>query len=140
MALRGPIDFIVVGFEGNKFDGSILSALADAIDARTIGLVDHSFMTKSDKGEVATLNINDSGDATITDFGKKYKTGKSAIDADDIAEVADLLENGTSAGLLVIEQLWAKPLKEAIIKANGVLVSEGRIHPDAVLELTTEEN
>ena len=138
--MRGPIDFIVVGFEGNKFDGNILKALADAIDNGSIALVDLSFITKNDAGEVTTLNIDESGDAAIADFGKKYRTGKSAIDDDDIAEVADVLENDTSAGLLVIEHLWAKPLKEAIVKANGVLVAEGRIHPDAALELTTEED
>ena len=138
--MRGPIDFIVVGFEGNKFDGSILSALADAIDDGTIALVDLSFITKNDKGEVTTLAIDESGDTVIAEFGKKYRTGKQAIADDDVAEVADVLENNTSAGLLVIEHLWAKPLKEAIIKANGVLVAEGRIHPDAALELTTKEN
>jgi len=49
--------------------------------------------------------------------------------------MADLLESNTSAGMLVIEQLWAKPLKKALIDAKGVLIAEGRIHPDAAAEL-----
>ena len=34
--MRGPIDYIIVGFEGNKFDGSILRAIGDAIDKGVI--------------------------------------------------------------------------------------------------------
>ena len=57
---------------------------------------------------------------------------------DDIQEVGELLEDNSSAGLLVIEQLWAKGLKQAIIAANGTLLSEGRIHPEASEELSKE--
>jgi hypothetical protein len=57
------------------------------------------------------------------------------ITEEDVEEIGELLENNTSAGLLIIEQLWAKPLKEALINANGTLLAEGRIHPEAALEL-----
>ena len=57
------------------------------------------------------------------------------IGDDDLDEAGELLENGTSAGLLIIEQLWAKDLKQAIINTNGTLIAEGRIHPDASREL-----
>jgi len=38
--------------------------------------------------------------------------------------------------VLIIEHLWAKPLKEALLKAGGKLVAEGRIHPEAEVELS----
>ncbi len=133
--MRGPIDYIVVGFEGNKFDGSILQALGEAIDKGTIGLVALSFIQKDGEGTVTTLNIETLGDAAIVEFSQKYKTDQNLITEDDINEVSELVESNTSVGLLVIEQLWAKPLKEALINANGVLVAEGRIHPDAAFEL-----
>ena len=44
--MRGPIDYILVGFEGNKFDGSIMGALTDALDKGVIGLVALSVITK----------------------------------------------------------------------------------------------
>lgn len=136
--MRGPIDYIVVGFEGNKFDGSIMKALGDAIDSGAIGLIDLAFVTKDSEGNLTKLNIADLGDAYIVDLAAKYKQGKDYVSEDDITEVGDLLQNNTSAGLLVVEQLWAKPLKKAIIDANGVLIAEGRIHPDAAAELNTQ--
>ena len=133
--MRGPIDYIVVGFEGNKFDGSILKAIADAVDSGVIDLVALAAISKDKDGNVTVLDIANLGDAYAVEFATKYKPSGDAVDQEDIDEVADLLENNTSAGLLIIEQLWAKPLKEALIKANGVLVAEGRIHPDAAYEL-----
>ncbi len=133
--MLGPIDYIIVGFEGNKFNGSILRALGDAIDNGTIALVALALISKNDKGTVSTIDVANTGDDYAVNFVEKYKPGSEKVDKDDIQEMADLLENNTSAGLLVIEQLWAKPLKKAIIDANGVLVAEGRIHPDAAEEL-----
>jgi len=136
--MKGPIDFIVVGFEGNKFDGSVLKALEEAIQKGIIALVDLSVIVKDATGNVSTLTIADIGDSYFVDFVEKYKPNKDYIIADDVKEVEDLLENNTSAGLLIIEHLWAKPLKKALIDANGTLVAEGRIHPDAAAELNEE--
>jgi hypothetical protein len=133
--MRGPIDYVIVGFEGNKFDGSILQALSDAIESGAIALVDMAFVMRDEEDNVLKLAVSDLGDEYALSFIEQYKPAESSIDEDDIAEVADLIEKNCSAGLLVIEQLWAKPLKEAIINANGVLLGEGRIHPEAALEI-----
>ncbi len=134
--MRGPIDYIIVGFEGQKFNGSILQTLSDALDQGVIGLIALTVITKDDQGITTTMDIEDLGDGPTIEFIQKYpQSDDQPIDEDDVAEMADLLENNTAAGLLVIEQLWAKPLKQALIDANGVLVAEGRIHPEAAAEL-----
>lgn len=68
-------------------------------------------------------------------FVEEHPLHNELVDTSDIAEVADLLEPNTAAGLLVIEHLWAKPLKKAIADAGGFLIVDGRIHPDAANEL-----
>jgi hypothetical protein len=133
--MRGPIDYIIVGFEGNKFDGNILKALGDSIDKGIIGLIDLALVMRDEDDTVSVINVSDLGDEYAVEFVQKYKTGETSVSEDDIQEVADLIEKNCSAGLLVIEHLWAKPLKEAIINANGVLLAEGRIHPEALAEL-----
>jgi len=129
--MRGPIDFIIVGFEGNKFDGSILQTLVDALDMGIIKLVALSVIAKDKKGLVTKVDISDVGKEYELNIEEYLPEGPSPIDKDDIDEVGGLLENNTAAGLLVIEQLWAKPLKKALLKANGTLIADGRIHPDA---------
>lgn len=127
--MRGPIDYIIVGFEGNKFDGSIMQAVAEAEHSGAIALVAMKAITKDAEGNVAALAITG---ADYPDTG--------IVTQEDLDEVADLIENNTTAGLLVVEQLWAKPLKKALLDANGVLVAEGRIHPEAAVELNDEED
>ena len=141
--MKGPIDYIVVGFDGPKFDGSIMQALGDAIDNGTIGLLALSVLAKDEDGNLGEIDIADVGDAYLVAVSEKQTLQNDLISEEDITEVGDLLPNNTAAGLLIIEHLWAKPLKQAIINANGTLIAEGRIHPDAQDELaeggTTEE-
>ena len=132
--MRGPIDYILVGFEGNKFDGNIMGALTDALDKGVIGLVALSVITKDSEGNTHTLDVaSDSPD--LATFMNRLQSTENLVTQEDVLEVADLIENNTSCGLLVVEHLWAIPLKEAIVKANGVLIADGRIHPDAAQEL-----
>lgn len=137
--MRGPIDYIIVGFDGNKFDGSILQSLENAIDTNVIKLVALSFISKDSEGAVTNVDITNSEDEVVSTFVQKYAVDSNGVDTEDIDEVAEILENNTSAGLLVVEHLWALPLKKALINANGTLLAEGRIHPDAALELNEEE-
>lgn len=132
--MRGPIDYIVVGFEGNKFDGSVLKALSDALDKGTIGLVALSIVSRDKDDNVSVINVAESKDNELLEFTEQYKATDS-VDKDDVDEVADLIEKNCTAGLLVIEHLWAKPLKKALLDANGVLLAEGRIHAEAANEL-----
>ena len=138
--MRGPIDYIIVGVDGPKFDGSILSALATAIDSGAVALVALSVVAKDTDGVITTLDVADAGDSYIVEFAEKYSASSDLINQDDIDEVGELLENDSAAGLLVVEQLWAKPLKKALLDANAYVLAEGRIHPDAAAELNEGSN
>ncbi len=133
--MQGPIDYIIVGFEGNRFDGSILRALTEAIDDGVIALVALSVVIKDKEGEVTMLDIMDIDDEYVVDYVRANATNIEAITEEDVVEVAELLDNDTAAGLLVIEQLWARPLKQALVDTGGYLIADGRIHPDAAEEL-----
>jgi hypothetical protein len=133
--MRGPIDYIIVGFEGNKFNGSILQAVGEAIDNGVISLVALSGVIKNEDGSIIALDISNTSDALLTDFTQKYPVDNRLVTQDDIDEVAELLDPNTAAGFLVVEQLWAIPLKKAILDAGGFLLAEGRIHPEAAIEL-----
>jgi len=137
--MRGPIDYIIVGSEGLKFDGSILKAIEDPINNGTISLIALSAINKDSQCNVTTLDIASDGDDYLMEFTQKYAVDASLVTQDDITEVGELLAPNTAAGFLVIEHLWAKPLKQALLNVNAYLIAEGRIHPDAVLELNEEK-
>ncbi len=133
--MRGPIDFIVVQFPGNKFKGDILPEIQAQITAGTIALLDLALIMKDDKDEVVAIELSQSKDPAIAEFAKANSTSGGLITQEDIDEISELLEPNSSAGLLIIEHLWAKGLKKAIMDADGELIAEGRIHPDAAKEL-----
>lgn len=133
--MRGPIDYIIVNFTGNKFTGGVLEELAKVVKDGTIAVLDIALITKDKDGEVAALELSDMQDAGVAEFAKTNNVASGLITADDVAEVGDIIADNSSVGLLVIEQLWAKGLKKAIIDAGGELIAEGRIHPEAAEEI-----
>ena len=132
---HGPIDFLIVGFNGSKFDSSVLKALEDAADKGVIKVLALSAIVKNPEGMVTRMDFVDMGDEAMISFSQKYATNNDLIDQADIDEVAELMENDTAAGLLIVEHLWAIPLKEALLAKNAYLIADGRIHPDAAAEL-----
>jgi len=129
--MRGPIDYIVVGFTGNKFKGDILAELATSVEQGVISVLDLVVIAKAEDGSVAKVELVDvEGLENILPANRE-----ELINEEDIAEIADVLDDNCSAGLLIIEHLWAKGLKKAILDADGVLLAEGRIHPDAYAEV-----
>lgn len=133
--MRGPIDYIIVEFKGNNFKGEILAELAKAVEQGVIAVLDLAVIAKDKEGNVASVELG----TVKSDLAQNIaKANAGLINEEDVAEVGELLDNDCAAGLLIIEQLWAKGLKQAIINANGTLVAEGRIHPDAEKELDSK--
>ena len=139
--MLGPIDYVVVGFKGNNFDGSILTELEKAIDGGAIRLVDLIFISKDAEGNVLGAEIE--GQSPEFQEAVGFKGDVPLITEEDVIKIGADLENDTSAGVLVIEHLWAVGLKTAIVDAGGILIADGRIHSDiitaAVEELETIE-
>ena len=133
--MRGPIDYIIVNFKGNNFTGGVLEELTKVVADGTIAVLDIALITKDKDGEVAALELSDMQDAGVAGFANSNGVESGLITADDVAEVGDIIADNSSVGLLVIEQLWAKGIKKAIIDADGELIAEGRIHPEAAEEI-----
>lgn len=137
--MRGPIDFIVVEFVGNNFKGEALDALATAVKNKIIDVLDIAVILKDADGNAHVIELNNLDSDLARAIDASHKSNSGLISLEDTEEVSELLDNNCSAGLLIIEQLWAKDLKKALLNAGGRLISEGRIHPDAAEELNQKE-
>jgi rRNA maturation endonuclease Nob1 len=137
--MLGPIDYIVVGFKGNNFDGSVLEELVKASESEAIRVVDLLFVIKDADGNVAMAEIEDQDDE-LKEVAKAigHDGDLPLLTEEDVEKLGAAMENDSSAGVLVIEQLWAKGLKSALINAGAELIDEGRIHTD-VVEAAVEE-
>ena len=128
----GPVDYLMVGFPGNKFTGKIMPELMDLEQRDIVRVIDLVFVTKDANGKVFVTEAKDlQGDA-----GKAFETlAKNTQEwfyEGDITTIADRLPNESSAALLLYENVWARKFKEALLEADAVLLDMGRIPQEAV--------
>lgn len=129
----GPIDYIVIEFPGNKFTGEAFPALIDLVDRGLIHIIDLLFVKKDLDGSVQALSLQDFGDDGEFDLTVFEGASTGLLGDDDIAEAASAIEAGSSAGLLVYENVWAAPFASAVRRSGGQLVASGRIPVQALL-------
>jgi hypothetical protein len=126
----GPVEYIVVGFPGNHFKGEIAPAIADLVDSGTVRIIDLVFITKDADGDFAAVEFDEHDG--LQAFASIDGEIGGVISNEDIEHAAEALEPNSSAALLVWEDLWAKPLMEALIGADAVLLEGARIPHDLI--------
>ena len=55
----GPLEYLVVGFEGNRFTGQILPELRAAREKGIIRVVDLFFLKKDEQGATVAMELSD---------------------------------------------------------------------------------
>jgi len=137
----GPVDYLVVEFppETSHFSGEMAKELASLVEAELIQILDLLLLRKHEDGSVEALEIDD---LDQMDELRKIETQiAEVLAADDVAKLAEAMQPGTTAGVLVWENSWAAPFASAARRAGGQLIATGRIPIQAIvasLEAETE--
>jgi hypothetical protein len=121
----GPVEYIILGFPGNKFSGQIVPELAKLIDSGLIRIIDLTFISKDAAGGVQVVEY-DAVEELAAFAGLDAEVGGILSD-EDITYAASGLEPNSSAALLVWEDTWAGPFAAAVRNANGVILEGARI-------------
>jgi hypothetical protein len=129
----GPIDYLVVEFPGSGMTGEGFPLLLNLVERGVIRILDLVFVTKQADGSVAGVAIADlDGDGEL-DLAAFEGASSGLISRDDFDEVGAVIEPGSSAGILVYENVWAAPFAAALRRGGAQLVASGRIPIQAVL-------
>ena len=129
----GPIDYIVVEFPGSKMNGEAFPHLVDLVDRGIVRILDLVFVTKDLDGSVKGIAIADFDEDGELDLAVFEGASSGLISDEDINEAGGILEPGSSAGILVYENVWAGPFAAAVRRSGGQLVASGRIPIQAML-------
>lgn len=135
----GPVDWIVVEFPGSRFKGEIIPALEQLVRSGTIRVLDLVLIRK---GEDGSLDFSELSEVDESELGvlRAYETELAwLLSEDDVALVAEAIEPGSTAALLVWENAWAAPFASALRHAGGQLVDSGRIPIQALIQAIEEE-
>ncbi len=137
----GPVQMLVVGFDGNRFEGRILAELERLAEQDIVRLVDLLFVSKDESGAVTALEASDPGGepgkhlATLIglaaegDGSSESEPGEGEYDLEQVWFVADEIPAGTAAAIVLLEHRWAIGLREATQAADGELLAEAWVHP-----------
>ena len=139
----GPVEYMVVAFPGNQFNGQIAPALRDLIDSGTIRVLDLAFVMKDADGSVVGAELEDTGSDVMQAFNALTIERGGLLNDDDLQDIGDALDANSSAAILVWEDLWAKRFADAVADSGGVLVDIARIPRDivqAAIEATADSS
>ncbi|GAA1058265.1 hypothetical protein GCM10017608_06670 [Agromyces luteolus] len=136
----GPVDFLVIEFPAghSSFTGEIADELLNLVEAGTIRLIDAIVLTKDEDGVVDAMELSDAGElGALIELEAQLA---ELLAADDVANLANAMDPGSVAGVLVYENLWAAPFAAAARRAGGRLIANGRIPTqDIIASLEADE-
>ncbi|MGB0111994.1 MAG: DUF6325 family protein [Ilumatobacteraceae bacterium] len=136
----GPIDYIVVEFPGTTFDGTIAPAIDDLVDRGLVRVLDLLILVKDDAGSVEVLEVSDLADDSLSGLQRYESELAMLLSESDVENIAQAIEPGATAAVLVWENLWAAPFGAAVRHNGGQLVASGRIPIQAMLAVLEEDD
>jgi len=149
----GPVQMLVLGFAEPNFTGKIAGELDRLRQNEFIKIVDALVVNKDENGDITALQVTDlsedeslemgaiagaligfgyGGDEESVEAGAELGAEAMAdghlIPEEDAWYVADAIPNGTTAAIILLEHLWAIPLRDAIVDAGGIALADEWIH------------
>ena len=129
----GPVDYVVVEFPAgaSSFTGEMAAELRALVDAGTIRVIDVLILTKDADGSVEALELSDVGD--LGELQQIETELAELLAADDVEQLAAAMDPGSTAGVLIYENVWAAPFASAARRSGGQLIANGRIPIQAII-------
>jgi hypothetical protein len=123
----GPIDYVVVEFPGSHLTGRAFPLLVDLVERGLIRIIDLVFVKKEMDGSMIGLTIADLDADGQLDLAVFEGASSGVLGPDEIDEAGGALAPGSSAAILVYENVWAAPFATALRESGGEMVAAGRI-------------
>ena len=129
----GPVDYVIIEFPAGKsnFTGEMAKELLALVDAGTIRVIDIVILTKNEDGTVEAMELSD-----VPELGELQAVEAELAELlaeDDVVHLAAAMEPGSTAGVLIWENLWAAPFAAAARRSGGQLIANGRIPIQAII-------
>ena len=129
----GPVDYIVVEFPAgaSNFTGEMAEELIALVESGTIRVIDVLILTKNEDGTVDAMELSE-----IEQLGPLQAVEAQLAEflaEEDVENLAAAIDPGSTAGVLIWENLWAAPFGAAARRSGGQLIASGRIPIQAII-------
>ena len=158
----GPIQLIAFAFERtDRFKGDIIKELNDLRTRGVVRVLDLLFVMKDEQGNIMSYQDSqltaeeerEMGDVLTTLLGLDggaTPEGEAAAESlamaeaeygltmGDIETLADQIEPGQAAAVLLVEHVWAIDFRDALQDAGGQMVAQGFLTPQVIMMVGRE--
>jgi hypothetical protein len=128
-----PVDYVIVEFpaETANFTGEMARELLTLVERGTIRVIDLIILVKNEDGSIDSTELEDLGD--LGELRTLEAELAELLAEDDVVNLAAAMDPGSTAGVIVYENLWAAPFASAARRAGGRLIANGRIPMEAII-------
>jgi uncharacterized membrane protein len=148
---------LVLGFSEPDFTGKIAAELDRLREHEFVRIVDALVVRKDDAGDITALQVSDLSQdqamemgaiaGALAGFGYDGNVEEGAalgaaagadghlIPDEETWYVADVIPNGSTAAIILLEHLWAIPLRDTIVDAGGIALADEWIHASDLVEM-----
>ena len=133
----GPVELVVLGFPGSRFNGEIEPRIRDLVDRNIVNIVDALLVMKDERGNVTFFELEEmeEGDAELRALHALVSEELDLISGEDAEVFAEELAPGSSALALAFEHTWMRPVRDAVVKSGGVLIADVHVPAQVVDEV-----
>ena len=131
---RGPVDYVLVEFRGDRLTGRAAEALLDLVDRGIVSVYDVIVVGKDAAGSTYRAEMSQSNSAQLGGFTELAWANSGLLTEDDVAQAGHAMEPDTLAVLIVYENTWAIPFVAAAWSAGGQLIASARLATQDVID------
>jgi uncharacterized membrane protein len=155
MAVTGPVQLLVVGFEQPDFKGEVLAHLRSLREHDVVRVIDILLVYKDADGVLERRQISDLSEQEAQELGAvaaaliglgvsaggdaegaaKLWSEEAGLAEEDLIDVLAEIPPDTAVAIALLEHRWAIPLREAIVAAGGFPILDTWIHPRDLVEV-----
>jgi hypothetical protein len=100
------------------------------VEAGTIRVVDILILVKDDDGTIEAMELSDLDDLGPLEVLEAEMA--ELLAEEDVVNLAAAMDPGSTAGVLIYENVWAAPFASAARRSGGQLIANGRIPIQAI--------
>jgi hypothetical protein len=134
----GPLEYLVIGFKEDSFDGSIAREIEKVVSAGVIRIVDIVYVAKNGKGITTVVEIDNKNEPAFASFKRLLGKTQALFTTEDLERLADSMPPASAGLVLLFEHRWAEDIKDAMAQRGGFLVARSVIPPEVLEDLSAE--
>jgi hypothetical protein len=129
----GPVDYLIVAFDGNRFQGEIVPALLSLVDQGLVRILDLAVIIKDADGNVLLVESSELPGEISQPLHDLEGEHDDLLAEDDLLLAAEEMAYNTTAAAILYENVWAARFAQAVRNAGGEVLVNVRV-PHAIVE------